>query len=248
MLRNSFSREGNFLFRYRSFLPLLLLVPGWLLFVHVVQQQLLPDWIPYHCIVYSSLVVSVIGLAIRIVAVGYTPAHTSGRNTKMQVAEELNTTGIYSIVRHPLYLGNFFMWLGSVMLVSHGWFMLVFALAYWLYYERIMYAEEQFLTSKFGDVYVQWATKVPAFIPALRQPVRPAYPFSIKKVVKKEKNGILAIFTLLFVFHNTELSVREENFQIENNWLLWALILSTVMYLILKILKKYTSLLDEKGR
>ena len=33
--------------------------------------------------------------------------NTSGRNTHDQVADSLNTSGIYSIVRHPLYVGNF---------------------------------------------------------------------------------------------------------------------------------------------
>ncbi|MGB8874133.1 MAG: hypothetical protein WCC75_12145, partial [Desulfobaccales bacterium] len=43
---------------------------------------------------------------------GLPPRGTSGRNTQGQVAETLNTTGIYSLVRNPLYLGNFLIWLG----------------------------------------------------------------------------------------------------------------------------------------
>jgi len=83
-----------------------------------------------------------LGLFIRAYAVGHTPANTSGRNTKEQLADELNTTGIYSMVRHPLYLGNFFMWLGAAVLTKNGWFIVAFILLYWIYYERIMFAEE----------------------------------------------------------------------------------------------------------
>ena len=54
------------------------------------------------------------GFLFRAWAIGTTPAGTSGRNTKEQVAEVLNSTGIYSIVRHPLYVGNYFMWIGIV--------------------------------------------------------------------------------------------------------------------------------------
>ncbi len=98
--------------------------------------------------------------------VGFAPKNTSGRNTAAgQMADELNVTGIYSIVRHPLYVGNFFMWLGPVLFLRSVWFTIVFCLVYWLYYERIMFAEEQFLRRKFGDAYDKWSEKVKAFIP-----------------------------------------------------------------------------------
>ena len=62
---------------------------------------------------YSGIIISFLGEAIRIFTVAYTPAGTSGRNTKQQLADTLNTTGIYSLLRHPLYLGNFFMFLDT---------------------------------------------------------------------------------------------------------------------------------------
>ena len=54
------------------------------------------------------LAVSLLGEAIRIITVGHAPRNTSGRNTtEGQVADVINTSGIYSIIRHPLYVGNF---------------------------------------------------------------------------------------------------------------------------------------------
>ena len=70
------------------------------------------------------------------------------------------------MVRHPLYLGNFFMWLGVAMLTENTWFSIAFVLFYAFYYERIMYAEESFLRAKFGKTYLDWAAQVPAFIPS----------------------------------------------------------------------------------
>ena len=67
----------------------------------------------------------------------------------MQVADSLNTTGIYSTVRHPLYLGNFFMWLAIVVLTADLYFVIVFCLCYFIF-ERVMLAEEDFLANKFG--------------------------------------------------------------------------------------------------
>lgn len=247
-LQESFEKTGNFLFRYRSYLPLILLVAAVLVFVCDLGAGSLPTCISYAGIEIISLVLSGIGLLVRIVAVGHSPANTSGRNTKQQLADEINMTGIYSTVRHPLYLGNFFMWLGMAVLTANCWFVLCFALAYWIYYERIMYAEEQFLRKKFGQPYLDWAARTPAFVPAFGKWVASAYPFSMKKILKKEKNGVLAVFVILFIFHNIRYSILMGEFSIEFNWVLEATVISGVLYFILKMLKKYSSVLNEKGR
>ena len=150
---------------------------------------------------YFCLFIALFGLVIRSYTVGHTPANTSGRNTEGQLADTLNQTGIYSTVRHPLYLGNFFMWLGVAMLTENLWFIIAFIFIYWVYYERIMYAEEQFLRSKFGLTYTTWAGSTPAFLPRFSQFVKPSLPFSWKKVLKKEKNGLVAVFMLFFFFY-----------------------------------------------
>lgn len=94
------------------------------------------------------------GSDIRAIAIGTSNKNTSGRNTKQQVAEALNTKGIYSTMRHPLYVGNYFMWIGIVAYTGNIWFVVLVSLAFWLYYERIMFAEERFLERKFGEDYV----------------------------------------------------------------------------------------------
>lgn len=247
-LQESIEKQGNFLFRYRSFLPLIVLFAGIIIFVFSNINGGLPEWGCYRTIEYVSLIVSGVGLFIRIIAVGHTPANTSGRNTKTQLADEINTTGIYSTVRHPLYLGNFFMWAGAVILIADVWFTITFMLAYWIYYERIMYAEEQFLRRKFGQPYLEWAATTPAFIPSFKHLVKSKYPFSFKKILKKEKNGVFAIFILLFIFHNIRYSFDFMVIKVENNWILWLAIITGILYLVLKLLKKYTKALDESGR
>src|SRR4030095_3531295 len=97
-----------------------------------------------------------------------------------QVAEQLNTSGIYSVVRHPLYLGNYLMWIGIVLFTKNFEFVIIVSLLYWIYYERIMFAEERFLEKKFGESYLSWSLKVPAFIPALGKFQKSHIPFSVK--------------------------------------------------------------------
>lgn len=250
-LQEELERQGDWLFQHRSKLPLVILFIGTILYIRteIYPETFFLENTPYE--IYferACLLISFCGLAIRIYTVGHTPANTSGRNTQGQLADNLNTTGIYSLVRHPLYLGNFFMWLGIALLTGNFWFIIAFCLLYWIYYERIMFTEEQFLRRKFGSVYLDWAEKTPVFFPAFsfRKFIKPEYPFSWKKVLKKEKNGLSALF-LIFAFFDVTGELIEN--QTKFDYTILALcVLTGLLYLILKYLKKYTNILDETDR
>lgn len=242
-LQEELEKEGNWLFRYRSYLPLAMLATSMAFCAFFMPEKVMKYWNYYE---YICLAVSLLGMTVRIITVGHTPSGTSGRNTKGQVANSLNTTGIYSMVRHPLYLGNFLMYLGIAMLTANVWFIIIFLLVFWLYYERIMFAEEQFLRHKFGDDYVEWATHTPAIIPSFIRHSPPACSFSWKKAVKKEKNGLFALFLIFFLIDTIiRCHEREDSINIP----LTALAIATgAAYVVLKFLKKHTCLLDEEGR
>lgn len=249
-LQEEMEKQGLWLFRFRSTLPLILLAAGLFFYVWRVKNNLMPftnnskeeDFYLYCC-----MAVSFIGLIMRIYIVGYTPVNTSGRNTSEgQVADSINKTGMYSMVRHPLYVGNFIMWLGIALYTASIWFVLVFVLAYWLYYERIMYAEEQFMRKKFGENYLHWAEKTPAFIPDVALYKKPALPFSWKKTLKKEKNGFAAVFIVFYLFYATGELVTGDS--LSNMFLLYGTIFSVLFYVVVKIIRDYTSWLNEEGR
>jgi protein-S-isoprenylcysteine O-methyltransferase Ste14 len=239
--------QGNFLFKYRGILPLIALGLG--IAVHAYEASQLsasgkkdigPEYYDFIC-----LGVCFLGLIIRILTVGFTPKNTSGRNTDVQLADQLNTSGMYSIVRHPLYVGNFFMWLGVAMLTGHTWFVISFTLLYWLYYERIMFTEERFISRKFGDYFQEWAAKTPAIIPYLQQWKNPDRSFSLRKVLRQEKNGFFAIFLLFFIFDSVGEYMAYGNIEFRNlHWLVLCLA-SGVIYLVLKIVKRKTDLLKD---
>ena len=91
------------------------------------------------------MAISFLGLAVRVYTIGCVPEGTSGRNVKEQRADELNTSGIYSIVRNPLYLGNFFICFGLVAYPAPSFYMILsYVLLFLLYHERIIFAEEEF--------------------------------------------------------------------------------------------------------
>ena len=69
---------------------------------------------------WMSLVVAALGALIRIITSGYAALGTSGNIKDQAVAAELNTTGPYSLVRNPLYVGRILNFTGIAML-SGSW-------------------------------------------------------------------------------------------------------------------------------
>jgi protein-S-isoprenylcysteine O-methyltransferase Ste14 len=161
-LIEEFESVGHWLFRWRSYLPLVtavLLLSGLQYFSYPFGSHFLDELWEVIC-----LSVSFAGLVIRALTVGSSASRTSGRNTAQQIAGTLNTTGMYSIVRNPLYLGTFLMVLGVVIFLRVWWIPLIYVLFFALYYERIIFAEEMFLRREFGKEYIKWACKDTGFL------------------------------------------------------------------------------------
>ena len=110
-----------------------------------------------------------------------------------------------------------------------------------------MFAEEQFLRKKFGDVYLKWAKMTPAFVLSFKNFNTSELNFSWKKVIKKEKNGVAAIFIVFLLFRAIR-DYIEQGIFITDSYLFYITIGSVVLYFILKFIKKFTSIFDEEGR
>jgi protein-S-isoprenylcysteine O-methyltransferase Ste14 len=243
-LVHEFEKTGNWLFKRRSWLPAILVVCGLIAMYYVNRQSIL--FYPGKELVFLG--VSLLGEAIRIVTVAHAPKSTSGRNTTDgQIAEEINTTGIYSLLRHPLYLGNYLMWLGPSLFLRSAWFSIVFSLVYWIYYERIMFAEEQFLRNKFGDAYDKWSENVKAFIPDLRGWVPAKLPFSLRNVLRREYNSFANIFLIFTVLDLVRNFIVSGKIYLNPLWA-YLMIGATAVWAILWILNKKTSWFIVEGR
>lgn len=246
-LVHSFEKNGNLLFKYRGQFPVLLFILA-VPVVYFTDYQFIDNvkGLDLYLLITCGLI-SFLGQIIRSVAIGTSNKNTSGRNTQEQVAEALNTTGIYSTVRHPLYLGNYFMWIGIVMFTYNVWFVLVVSLLFWVYYERIMFAEERFLERKFGQSYVDWSMKVPAFWPSRKNYIPAQISFSMKTILRREYAGVTATvigFVFVSVLRNS-FSEGSFVFTTENAIVL---LVGLLLSLVLRSLKHYTKLLNEADR
>lgn len=246
-LVHSFEKNGNKLFRYRGQIPVvlfLLAIPA-IYFTDSTCVMKSDAW--YYALTGFAIAVSLTGQIIRAIAIGTSNKNTSGRNTQGQVAEALNTKGIYSTVRHPLYLGNYFMWIGIVIFTFNVWYIVIVSLLFWIYYERIMFAEERFLERKFGESYVNWSMGVPSFWPSMKNYVPGNIPFSMKTIMRREYTGVTAtMIGFIFVAYLREWFMTKEVPTSLNYayWLAGALLIS----LIFRTLKHNTKLLYEEDR
>ena len=243
-LVQTFEKQGNFLFKYRGQFPAIL----FLLAIPFVWKTDYSSISNYNEKLYTiiSIMLALVGFIIRFYTIGTAPKGTSGRNTNKQVAEVLNSSGIYAVVRHPLYLGNYLIWIGITCFVFNIAFIVLISLLFWLYYERIMFAEERFLEKKFGNEYLKWSNKIPAFVPTIFRFKKSKILFSVKTVLRREYSGVLAtVLAFCFVEGIRNLKLREELLPIN---MIYILAITIFISLFLRFLKRYTKVLYEENR
>jgi len=245
LLREELKESGTRLFRWRSYFPVALLVAVLLLdyVAHPrrsgLSQNLVWDFV--------CLGISLLGLGVRAVTIGCVPHGTSVRSTKAQQAETLNSSGMYSVVRHPLYLGNFLVWIGLSLILADWVVTLIVILAFWLTHERIMMSEEAFLEQKFGPQFGEWARATPAFVPRWGQWRKPSLSFSLRNVLKREYSGFFAIVCGFVVLRTWAIYLATGQWTFDRvSQVIFAV--GVVVYLALMFLKKSTRLLDVEGR
>ena len=234
-LADHFPHAGSFLFRWRSYLPLALLplfLASFLGLRYPFESHAVDLGWEIGCFLIAAA-----GLAIRIFTIGCSPRGTSGRNTREQKADTLNTTGAYSVVRHPLYVGNCLIALG-LSAFSRAWFLpIIVTLAGALYYERIAAREEQFLEAKFGDEFRRWASTVPAVLPAFRNYRPPALPFQWRVALAQEFYAVSLLTAALFVLDLVEDYVVNGRLMLDPLWTTLFLA-GVIFFVVMRTLKK----------
>lgn len=145
------ARWGAVLFRNRSWLP----VPFLLVALLVPAHATAANWM-------VGAVLIVIGEWIRLAGVAAAGTVTRRRSRDVQ---RLVTYGIFRWVRNPLYVGNFFIWMGFVVISGVLWFLPVAIVLFAAEYTLIVAYEEGVLESIFGAEYLAYKRETPRWIP-----------------------------------------------------------------------------------
>jgi protein-S-isoprenylcysteine O-methyltransferase Ste14 len=178
-------RLGKFLFKYRSFTPLPLIL---LTFIFFRPVSAAPLW------TMIGLAIAFLGEAIRSFSVGFAGSGTSGRESFLK-ADSLNTTGLYSLARNPLYWGNMLIFAGLLVAFANPWAPALFVVFLFLQYHFIVLAEESYLREQHGRVYQEYCGRVRRWLPRFAGWTPPAGRFDWKKVLFKENDSC---FNLIF--------------------------------------------------
>jgi protein-S-isoprenylcysteine O-methyltransferase Ste14 len=84
---------------------------------------------------------------------------------RLKVKKCLTTTGPYSLVRNPIYVGNILMCLGATVTSELLWLVPI-ALFYWFgIYSIVVRYEERHLLEKYGEPYRRYLAEVPRWLP-----------------------------------------------------------------------------------
>lgn len=157
---------------------------GWVLGVLAIAMLLFPGdpisdvWLSEVLPLSAVLLVSF--SILRIQARRSIGEHTRGFTHD---ADRLVTEGIYSRIRHPLYLSNG--GVGYAFVVLHMGFQpvaLVFVVALFAFEFLLSRLEDRYLENRFGDEWRKWAAATPAFIPRLTLGNKTAAPLHPEKV------------------------------------------------------------------
>ena len=218
------------MFKHRSFTPIPLIVLVFVFFkpLNLEEKNIIVN--------IAGLLVSFAGEIIRVVAVGYAHSGTSGRESFLR-AEHLNTSGIYSIVRNPLYIGNFLIFSGLIVVFSNILALLIFSLFLILQYYFIILAEENFLKKEYGSGYENYCSRVRRILPAFKDYKKNQNPFNLKKIIFKENDSLfnLLLMYLLILLYKEKIF---RGFISRSLHYIVPGIALVILYIIVKIIKK----------
>ena len=182
------------------------------------------------------LLISCAGIAVRFVTVGYLPEKSCECNRpEPDNMMWIDKTGMYSLMRHPLHVGTFLMWLGLVLYVGVGWFMVGVALLLVMCYEKIIIAEEDDRTRRLGDAYAEWCGLTSAVWPRWSQWVPSERPFSVLRAMRIECNGIMWLGLSYAVVDLMKNMSRHFSFGFSDFWLA-VLIIVLLFVLLVKVI------------
>ena len=179
----------NFFFKYRSYTP----VPLALGILYFASSE--------HAVLGVGIILLAVGESIRIWAVRY----AGGATRTIEVgAPSLCTSGPFSRVRNPLYIGNMIIYTSFVLIAGNEnlWIMMGITWTFFIaQYSLIISLEEEALFRLFGDDYNTYRRNVPPLLPRIRSWTGGYDSASIPllQTLKTEKRTLQNVFFVLFL-------------------------------------------------
>ena len=111
-------------------------------------------------------------------------------------------------------------------------------------YKIIIKHEELFLRNKFKNEFISWKKTTPRLIPNIIIYKKSDIKFNYKSLLRREYAGLLAILICIAYIDTLQIYISTTSFVI-NNILFYWIIVMIMISLILKYLRKNTTILDD---
>ena len=217
------SKFGNWIFHYRNYLFIFLYAGVFVPLPEMINSSVTAN--------VTGLLFIFSGMAVRGITIGLEYIERGGIKRKIN-ANNLVTGGIYSTCRNPMYLGNLLILFGFGIYANSSFFTLVIFPVFVFIYYSIIKAEEQFLTKRFGQKYIDYKQKVNALLPSFRHR-KIAFghqKFNWGRMILKEYNS-------LYVYFSGMLIVAFFQETISTSLFVSGFIFVTTMFLVIKFIK-----------
>jgi len=193
---------GRFVFRYRDYLAVVAvlvtigLMPP-LAFLDGEETDLALDGL--------GIAVAFTGQLLRAVVIGLAYIKRGGRKKEI-TADRLVCEGVFAHSRNPLYVGNFLIVTGLLIMWNSPWAYGVVWAILATSFLSIVRAEEQFLAGRFGAEYAAYCARVPRFIPRLTGfgETLEQFDFDWRRLIRKEYGTTFAWVTVALVIFVVE--------------------------------------------
>ena len=185
---------GRFVFRYRDYLAAV---------AAVVTLAIMPP-VPFLGSERADTVLDLVGLGVslagqslRAVVIGLAYIKRGGRNKEI-TADKLVCEGVFAHSRNPLYVGNFLIVSGLLIMWNSLWAYLVILSVLAASFLSIVRAEEEFLSGHFGAEYEAYRARVPRFIPNFHGfgQTLAEFEFDWRRLIRKEYGTTFAWITV----------------------------------------------------
>lgn len=187
------ARIGAVLFRNRGWLPVpFLAIP--------LLWPTGPEWWRAHMTTagwLSGLALVAFGEIIRLAGVAAAGTVTRRRSRRV---DRLVTYGIFAWMRNPLYVGNFFAWIGFTVVSGLLWFVPVSMVLFAVEYTLIVRYEEGVLESHFGHEYLAYKARTPRWFPRTPQERVEPGPHDWGEAARSEVSTVLQYVFLVAAF------------------------------------------------
>jgi len=152
------TRVGGWLFRHRTSIPL----PAALAILTLRVGEAPPS----AALVGTGIAITVLGELIRLWGVHHIGAISRTRSERLG---PLVASGPFALLRNPLYVGNIGLWVGFALTARLVWLAAAIFVLLAAEYHAIVRWEEALLESRLGQAYLDYAARVPRWIPRMNR-------------------------------------------------------------------------------